>query len=168
MDNKITPSHILRLYTWQLLSNNTDIESVDGMIPIVPISDEPKLVNSGKLYIVYGYAEMPEGNLNEVRDGTFSMRITSPTFAQLGEVTTTISRAFENQDMSAANVNLWSSDYQDGILIGIRFTDLQVSYIEQAEPRETEGGPISAVMNIHYCYVTHQTVKTYQPNGLWA
>lgn len=165
MDNKILPAHVLRLYVWALLEAEGVLTKIGDLIPIAPIEDEPKFVASGQAYIVYGYTEMPGTELDQNRRGNFSMRVSAPSFGQLGHVLNTIARAFESCDVSVPNVNAWSSDYQTGLLVGIRFTDIEMTYLEGGEPPNSEGGPTEGVINLGYEYITQQRTKVYRPAG---
>lgn len=177
MNNKILPAHILRLYIWDLLkANNTaGLVPVNGHLPIIPIEDEPLLSDAAKTYMIYGYAENnPESGLREIRRGIFSLRVVAHgqnAFAQLGEITTTISRALDRGDASAENVNIWSSNFvvgSDKPFVGIRFTSVDVIYTEGGDAPETEGGPVPGIINIAYRYVTHQNVILPATGGLWS
>lgn len=168
----ILPAHILAHYVWELLQNNLDMQTIDGLPPIAPIQDEMRLEGKGLPYLIYGYAENWSGGLREIRNGVFSLRITgSRSFAELGDITTVISRAFEEGDLSAANVNLFSSSFTvdgDKPFVGIRFTSLDTSYIEGGIPADDEGGPIEAVVSIDYRYITLQEVKVFNSAGNWS
>lgn len=167
IDNKIVPAHILRLYIWEILKLNTSMTTVNGLVPIVPIEDEPKLSDSGKAYIIYGYADSEANRNDHIRRGVFSARISAPTFAQIGQISNVIASAFESRDVATESVNLWSSQYPGGALIGIRFTELITTYVEGGEAPETEGGPVDAVVNISYRFITDLEVNRPVPNGLW-
>jgi len=177
ISNRIIPAHILRLYIWDLFKNNTGLQEVNGLVPIVPIEDEPKLEQSGQTYFVYGFAESQSGPFQEIKRGIFSLRYSTQNFSTVGEITTTISRAFENSDHASKQVNLWSSNYggdsvtdplrgsADNPFIGIRFTSLEVTYTEGGEPPDSEGAPIEGIINIGYNYISLQTVKQFRPAG---
>lgn len=161
ISTKILPAHILRLYIWELLKNNTNMTTVDGLVPVIPIEDEPKLQDSGKSYLIYGYAEQTPTRLPEMRRGTFSLRIIARDFGDLGWITNVIIRAFENSQFAAENINLWSSQFTDGELVGIRFTSAEVSYVEGGSAPDTESGPSEGLVNIAFQYITQQDVKTF-------
>jgi hypothetical protein len=172
MRMNILAPHILRLYTWNLLMNNTALTTIAGrdgtqLIPIAPVNDEPDLRDSGSSYIIYGFAEQ-EPDMSVLHRGTMSYRIVARTFADLSEIMAVISSGFEIEDMTASNINLWSSQYGGGIFIGTRFTSCCVTYSEAADAQEQEGGPIEGLINIRYNYVVDKPVKTFQPNGTWA
>lgn len=169
ISNRVQPASILRLYIWELLQahellSKIQVQTPSGpadILPVIPIEDEPKVANSGKTYIIYGFGENQGGNLNEIKNGAFSIRVVSDSTTEIGEITTTISRAFEDEDKSAANVNAWSSIAMNGVLIGIRFTWLNVSFISSPEPPDTEGGKGYGIMNISYRYISKQKSKRF-------
>lgn len=169
VDIKIIPPHILRLYAWEVLELNDALSMIDDYIPVIPIEDEPKLADSGKSYIIYGWAEHPDPNY-EIRRGTFSMRVIGRTFGELGHIINILTRAFEAGDQSAEHVNLWSSSFNDNQLVGIRFTNLDIGYVEGGSAPEQEGGPSEGLVNVSYRYITHQTIQLPEDSlgGLWT
>lgn len=155
--NKIIPAYIIRLFLWEVLSLNEALSKIDTpngqLIPILPVEDEPRVADSKKAYIIYGYAESEAQRIEQERRGIFSARIWAPTFAQLVEITNLIASTFESSDFATEAVNRYSSNYAGGALVGIRFTHLKTTYIEGGEAAETEGGPVDGVVNISYNYV---------------
>lgn len=168
MNNKILPSHILRLYTWDLLKNNTDIELVNGLVPIVPLEDEPRLSQSGKPYLIYGFSESNNVKDYPIKSGHLSFRVVTYTLSDMAEYLNVLSRAFEHGDQSAYHVNLFSSAVNNGLFVGLKFTYIFVTYLESPTPAETEGGQLEGVINLEFNYLSHSTVKQYQPTGVWA
>jgi hypothetical protein len=169
ISDKIIPAHILRLFIWEVLKLNTSMNApVNGLIPILPIEDEPKVADSGKAYIIYGYSENESGNLDQIRRGVFSARIMAPTFGELVEISNVLGTTFESRDIATEAVNQWSSAYANGALTGIRFTKLITSYIEGGEASDTEGGPVDGVVNISYEYVTNLKTQLPAYTGLWS
>ncbi len=168
VNNKITPAHVLRLYIWELMKDNLDWKPVNDYIPIVPVEDEPMLEGSGKAYIVYGYAENNTESDYEIRRGSISLRIVASSFGEIGSIVSTISRALENEDRSAENVNLWSTSALNGQLRGIRLTTIDSIFVETGEPPEKEGDTIDCIMTISFKYISRQTVILPVDGGLWA
>ena len=160
-NNKIQPAHIIRVYTLNLLRQSLNLADVNGYEPILAIQDEPRVADSGQTYLIYGFSDVEGGRVSEVRRGSVSFRIISSSIAELGEITTTISRAFDLEDRSARAVNEWSGQYQNGIFRGIRFTSIKSSYIDTPEPDEKEGGPVEGIIMVTYSYVTEQEAKQY-------
>lgn len=134
---------------------NTDLEMVhdsDGnaLVPILPIEDEPQIADAQKTYIIYGYSENNDARNYEVRRGVVAFNIKARRIGQLGEITNTLSRAFENCDISAAQVNAWSSAYTGNIFHGIRFGTIETIYVEGGIPETDEGGPLHGLVNVAY------------------
>jgi len=172
MRTNVLAPHMIRLYVWNLLSNNTALSTIPGrdgveLIPVAPVSDEPDLRDSGKTYLIYGFIE-DEPRMSVLRRGMISFRIVSTTFAELSEIIGVLTSAFEIEDYAAANINQWSTEYQGGLLQGTRFTSACVTYVEAADAEELEGGPITGTVNIDYRYVAERPVKLYQSGGTWV
>lgn len=179
ISDKILPAHILKMYVWEVLKRNTSMTQIPITVvrpdnsqvivnvdPIVPEEDEPKFDGKKEPYIVYGYVEDFSRPYPE-RSGNFSMRVTAETFAELGHILNVISRAFEREDITAAEINEWTSRAAPVDLIGIKFTHVKTTYVEGGTPPETQGGRIEGLVNVSYRYITHQEVLTYK-NGAWS
>lgn len=174
--NKYLPAHILSLYVWELLQQETGMQKVNGYVPIVPIQETPQL-ESDKPYIIYAYSESPGNRSFQQKAGTFALRFVVPKPADgasqitpLNRMVNTVAQAFQDFDIATEAVNFWSSNFGTGEFVGIRFTHLETSYVEQAEPAETEGGPIDGIVNIAYkCIINTPTpVVNSVPTGLWT
>lgn len=167
--NKILPSHILRLYVWEVLKQEGAMQEVNGLIPILPVEDEPKVADSQMAYAIYGYSEN-DAPFEQIREGVFSLRVIAPKFAQLGHIINTVARAFESSDISTEAVNRYSSKFPNGALEGIRFTRTKTTYIEGGEAGESEGGPMDGVVNITYRYINRLEIPVVNSakGGLWS
>jgi hypothetical protein len=170
INSKLLPAHILRLYIWELIDQEGGMETINDLIPILPVEDEPKVADSHKAYAIYGYAENESRALEQIRDGIFSIRVVAPTYAQLGQILSTIGRGFESSDVATEAVNRYSTQYPNQALTGIRFLQAKTSYMEGGEAPETEGGPLNGVVNIAYRYVNNLTipVPAVAAGGLWS
>lgn len=172
--NKILPAHILRLYVWEILDKDTSMDKVQTtrglLVPIVPVEDEALLSNTDKPYAIYGYSESESRVIDQIREGVFSLRVNAPTYAELGQIINTVSRAFESCDVATEAVNNFSSDFPNEALIGLRFTYLKTSYVEGGEASEDEGGPMDGVVNVSYRYVNHLPIPIPDSakGGLWS
>lgn len=165
INNKILPAHILIGYTWEVLSLNTSLSKVNGLVPISAIEDEPKLYDSGKTYLVYGWAENESPSQTEIKRGVINLRVMSKSIGETGQVLNVLNRAFENEDRTAENINIWSSTRPE--FHGIRFTSVCTAYIESIEPAESEGGKVIGNIAISYNYITNLAVSLPISQGLW-
>lgn len=169
MASKILPAHVIRLYAWEVLKLNTSMEVIDNLVPIIAIEDEPQISDAQKTYIVYGYSESNDARLYEKRRGVVAFRIKARRFGELGEITNTLSRAFENCDISAAQVNAWKAEYDGNIFKDIRFTSIETIYVEGGVP-DDEGGPLHGIVNVSYEAIINDpqfTLPAASQNTLW-
>lgn len=165
IDIRYNAPNILRLYIWDLVKNNVAGQGViNGLIPIVPLEDEPDLADSGKSYFIYGYTENYRNNF-PIRNGAFSLRIVGRDFNELSHITNVLNVAFEDCDLAAANVNSWSSDFAPADLKGITFTSVELAYVDGGSPGEAEGAKSEGIVTLNYEYKNLQTVKRFRPAG---
>jgi hypothetical protein len=93
------------------------------------------------------------------------LRIVGRDFNELSWITNTINVAFEDCDKAASNVNLWSTDFAPADFKGIRFTAIDLAYVDGGSPGEAEGAKSEGIITLNYDYVTQQTVKRFRPAG---
>lgn len=170
IDNKIIPSHIIRLYIWDIVQNRTTMETINGYVPIISIEDEPIIADARKPYIIYGYSEQESTRIEQIRRGAFVARIIAPDFGQLTQIINTIAAAFESTDIATEGLNTFASIYPDNRLVGIRFTKAKLGYLEGGEPPESEGGPVEGIVNISYEYISSLEIPvpaSVKNSGLW-
>lgn len=158
MQSKIIAPYVIRAYVWQLLKANVGLSDsmydVDGngrgLVPIVPLGEEPELQAFDKPYLVYGFAESPSRTPN-LMIGNIMFVVYSSKFSEMSEVTNVISKSFEDE-FSVRNVNDYSSTIPD--FLGLRFTDISVASVEGGTPEDEEGGRVSALVNLRYEYTS--------------
>lgn len=166
---KILPAHIIRLYVWELLQQEIGMEKANGLVPILPVEDEPKVADANVPYAIYGFSESEAGNMHVIRNGIFSLRVVAGTLVKLGEIINTVSLGFESPDITTEALNHFANNYQNGLLQGIRFTSVKTGYIEGGEASESEGGEVDGVINISYEYINNmETPVVGDFNGLWS
>jgi hypothetical protein len=169
ISNKTVAAHILRLYAWEMLRENGALSKITvggiDLIPIIPVEDEPEFRDSGKAYIIYGWAENEESNVEGIKRGNLAFRIIAEDSNQLSYITSILSKGLCGEDVAAESVNWWSSSYQDADFIGIRFTWIDTILIESADPAIAEGGQVEGNVMVGYRYVSSQHVKTYKPGA---
>lgn len=168
ISSKYLPSHILRLFTWEVLKTNTSMTVVNNVVPMLPIDDEPKVADSGKSYIIYGYSETDGSGPEQIRSGVISFRVIAGTSNELGQIINVIASTFESRDVATEAVNRWSSSFSGGALKGIRFTEVFTTYVEGGEAADTEGGRVDGVVNVTYRYVTDYKPTLPISGGLWS
>lgn len=157
--------HVLNLFAWEALKNNTSMVASDykGNVPIIPGGEEPDFNNIDKPYLVYGSSEDPSSNTGATRGGTVVYAIYSSSVIEINRIMNVLVSNIEEQD-SARRVNAWSSKYQVGSafpFIGIRFTDIRVVFGEGPSSADMEGGRKHGTLTIKYDFVSTYQVKKY-------
>lgn len=169
IDEVVSPIYLLRSYTWALLQANDhdtwDTTKYGGMIPIVPLSEEPDLAEYEGPHIVYGYAMHATGSLYIHNEGSLTYAIYDQNFRRLTKTLITLQTAFERQDEAARDVNNYAagvtgSTAESFPFRGIRFGSIDIGFVEGGSPEDTEGGRQSALINIRFLYYADYDVVT--------
>ena len=173
-DPTLGPDLLLRQYTWALLKYNDKLivnsspqqrETWDelnygGLIPIVPLSDEPELNDFDGPHIVYGYTGDTSGDAFWQRSGTMTFAIYDDNFRRLGRTLNVLETAFSRADHAAHDVNRFCSAFSTYDLKGIRFGCIYIGFMEGGIPETQEGGRQSALFNIRFDYFVDYNVTT--------
>lgn len=164
------PAHIIRLYAWEILRDKDVLSLINGKVPLIPLEDQPEVSDAGANYIIYGYSEGDLGNSDLIRQGVVAFRVIARNSNELAEITSILSRAFENSDIATEGVNIFSSNFANDALVGIRFTHIKASYIESADPAVTESGPVQGTVAIAYQCVKNlpTPVPESVTGGMWV
>lgn len=175
MDTVVSPAYLLRSYTWALLKANDpvtwDSSKYGGLIPIVPVAEEPELEEFSGPHIVYGYALDTTGSLHARKSGSVTFAVYDQNFRRLTNTLNVLQAAFERQDEAARDVNEYTSwvTREDNFdidgnpvkpFVGLRFGYISIGFIEGGTPEDSEGGRQSALVNIRFEYYVDYDVKT--------
>jgi len=151
MVDKVIPAHILRLYAWDVLQANGLLETINGLIPIIPLEDEPQVADAQMSYIIYGYGENNDARIPEIRRGSMVFRIKARRFGELGPINNALTRAFQGQDIPAARINQWKAKNSNAAAFAnISFKTTESVYVEGGYPEDAEGGPLIGIVHITY------------------
>jgi hypothetical protein len=160
MDSKILPAYVLLDYIWAVLKANTDMteDDYDGLIPIVPLSEQPEIVEYDAPHIVYGFSESATPDLYAKQRGNMAFVVYSTNAREVSHITNIIAKTFNRADDAARDVNNFSSTIP--AYVGLRFGYINTSYVEGGSPEESEGGRQSSAVNIHYEYYVDYDIDT--------
>lgn len=169
VDPVLSPAYLIRSYAWELLKTNMgdvwDEDKYDGMVPIVPVAEEPELAEFSGPHIVWGYALDATGTLYARNSGSLTFAIYDQDFRRLTKTLIILQTAFERQDEAARDVNAFTSRYNPTNrttppYLGIRFGTIGLGFVEGGTPEDTEGGRQSALININFEYYVDYNVVT--------
>jgi hypothetical protein len=169
IDARYSPVYILRNYVWDVIQANTDLSTADygGLIPIVPMMEEPELTQYSKPYIVYGYLLAGTNPLPAIKQGNMTFVVFSQSFGTLTQITNIIEHSLGRMDESAKDVNRYKS--QIPAYAGhdkIRFGEIHTSVVEGGSPEneDGEGDRQTAIVSVAFTYfIDHDIITTVQP-----
>lgn len=148
---------IIRGYAWWLLENNLEwtVDSYNGRVPIVPFSDDPELRMLDKPYLVYGFTETQGKSDKRVTDGTLTFNIISKQLSDISRVSRVLEAAFSRDDLSAKDLNQFSTTAGYSEFDGLTFHYTNVTFVAPGSPEKEDEGPILGAVVIEYCYKDH-------------
>jgi len=162
IDPIFTPAIMLRDYAWQVLKlNMPDVwneSEYGGMVPVVAAAEEPDLSQYTGPIIIYGYALSGTGLISDLNNGSITFAIYDTDNRRLNKTLMILKAAFERHDESARYVNNHTTA-KAGSWIGLRFTNINIGFVEGGSPETTEAGRQSGLINIRFSYVADYNVQ---------
>lgn len=148
-------AYALNSYLWKLLEANLGWTKVNGLTPIIPVAQQPELMQSGEPFIVYGSAIHQPQHLYVMRKEAVSYMIYATTVGKINETVDLLVEAFERQDEAAIDVNEWldTEAAGRGEHRGVYFSTIRVTMAEKAEDAaEEEGGYVVGLVMLETRY----------------
>jgi len=167
----LSPVYLIRSYVWEVLKKNDpntwDESKYGGIVPIVPLSEEPELDSYTGPHIVYGYALGRTNELHVRKSATMTFVVYDQNFRRLTRTINILHTALGRDDETAADINRYTTKYQsiqDDKTVnpyhGLAFGYVSLGYAEGGTPEESEGGRQSALMSISFEYYVDYDVVT--------
>lgn len=159
---EVNPAFLIRSYVWQLLKRNDhdtwDESKYGGLIPIVPLAEEPDLGEYSGPRIVYGYSGDNSTAQYARKYGSMAFAVYDDNFRRLTKTLTILDAALGRFDDAAKDVNKYTSTKP--AFLGVRFGYIRASMLEGGQPETQEGGRQSAVYIVSYEYYADYDVIT--------
>lgn len=157
--------YALNSYIWKLLEANLEWnkENYNGLVPIVPLAQQPELMETGRPFLVYGSNTHPPEHLYALKSESIAYTIYAPTANEANVVVSLLVDTFERQDEAAADVNQWlnTEGIATGIPRGISFGTIKTSMSQKAEPADEEGGYVASFVLLEARYTApNNTITT--------
>lgn len=137
-------AYALNSYVTKLLEANLDWKKYQGLSRIIPSSQQPELMQSGKPFIVYGYSTHPPGHLYQLERAAISYMVYSTSPTEVNTIISLMNETFRRQDEAAVDVNDWlttEAAVRAGGHRGVYFSMVKTTVAERAEEAaEEEGG----------------------------
>lgn len=142
--NATSAVYALNSYTWKLLEANLGWKKHDGMVPIIPLAQQPELMEAGTSFIVYGASRPSAQHLYALERQTVVYNIFSESSTTADKVAELLYQAFMRQDDAAADVNdHLANEVEKGKRAkhrGVHFATIRSYAVQDQEPSEYEGG----------------------------
>lgn len=156
--------YALNSYVWKLLEANLEWnkENYGGRTPVIPTSQQPELLATGRPFVVYGSAVHPASHLYSFKTEAVSYNVYGTSITEVNKIVSLLAETFERQDIAASDVNEWMNTEAAGRSIdrGISFASIRTSMAERAEPADEEGGNYSALILLEVKYTVNNDTLT--------
>lgn len=158
-------TNALRSYLWKLLESNLGWSKDDynGVVPIIPIAQEPELKDTGRPFVVYNSSQHEANHLYVLKSEEVGLYIYAPTVGEANRIAKLIADTFDRQDEAADDVNSWLNTEQAGRNKNrnIAFTSIKTDLIDRADATDNEGGYVAALVLLEAKYLTeNNTIVT--------
>lgn len=160
--------YALNSYTWKLLEANLGWKRWNGVPPIIPIAQQPEIMQSGEAFIVYGSAFHPPGHLYQRKKEAASYMIYATSSTQVNRIVDLLFETFKRQDDAARDVNDWlveEANHREGGHRGVHFESVRATMAEKAEDAPQEEGGYAVGLVLIEMYYTQDENSTIQTTG---
>lgn len=160
-------TYALNSYVWKLVEANLGWKKYQGLVPIIPVAQQPELMQSAKAFMVYGSALHPSSHLYQHKKEAVSYMIYAPTSTEVNKIIELLFDTFERQDEAALDVNDWLVTEAEGrgSHRGVYFTTVKATMAEKAEDAPDEEGGYAAGMVLVEMNYTEDPNGTIQTKG---
>lgn len=157
-DTRVAPVYVLIDYAYEALAaDNPDWNksNYDGLIPIVPLNEEPELTEfDDKPRAIYEYTMSQRGTTYFRGQGAVSLAVRDTNYRRLTRSLNVLDNALGRMDESARDVNAFV-DYvktNRAVNFDVSFGNIRLTFIESGTPETEEGGPQVGVINVAFDY----------------
>lgn len=155
------PVYALRSYIWALLKANEPTtwkeSEYGGLVPIVPLNEEPDLSEFDGPRIIYDFSIGDPGTLYARGRGSMTLAIRDHNYRRLTRTMNIVQAALERNDESARDVNDWIEAFAD---FDISFGTISIGFAESGTPETEEGGYMVGIVSIDYDFFLDWNVNT--------
>lgn len=162
------PVYALRAYIWAVLKENEPDawkESLyGGLVPIVPLNEEPDLSEFDGPRIIYDFSIASPGPLYARGRGTMTLAIRDHNYRRLTRTMNILQASLERNDESARDVNDWIDKFSP--TFDLSFGTISVGFAESGTPETEEGGFMIGIVSVDFDYFLDHLKSTDNPTGV--
>lgn len=158
-------TYALNSYVRKLLEANLGLKKYQGLVPIVPVAQQPEMLQSNSAFLVYGSSHHPPSELYQHRRDAVSYAVYAPSSTEVNSIVELLFDVFQRQDDAAMDANDWLGVEAQGRGYdrGIFFTSIRSTMANKAEdaPDEEGGYAMGLVMvEMNYTKDENPTLQT--------
>lgn len=165
---ELAPVFVLIDYAYAVLNANDsevwDKTKYDGLIPIVPLNEEPELSEFPGPRIVYEYSMQNRLTSPYRGRGAVTFAVRDHNYRRMTKALNILDESFNREDESARDVNWFTDQLRNRpvnpIPFNISFSSMRVSFVESGTPETEEGGMMVGVINVSFEYFTEYVINT--------
>lgn len=163
----VAPVFVLIDYAYAVLNANDptvwDKTKYEGLIPIIPLNEEPEFSEFPGPRIIYEYAMAARGSAVYRGRGSVTFAIRDNNFRRLTRAMNILGESFNREDESARDVNHFVHSLAtrplNPVPFNVSFGHISVSFQESGTPEEEEGGMMTGVVSIVFDYFTEYNLN---------
>lgn len=166
---EVSPALVIRQYVWAVLhATYPDVwnsAKYGGLLPIVPLNEEPELDEFDGPRIVYEYTHTDAGSTYFRGQANMTFAVRDHNYRRMGKTLNILEQALSRQDETARDIN----DFVDrrkagGIDYDISFGFIKCEFVQSGTPETEEGGRSVGIINISFdFFVEYESVNTRPP-----
>lgn len=164
----VAPVYVLIDYAYAVLNANDpevwDKTKYEGLIPIVPLNEEPELSEFSGPRIIYEFSNQETGSMHFRGRGSMTFAIRDHNYRRLTRAMNILQESLGRFDESARDVNEFTDALRNRVInpvdFDISFGHIRVSFAESGTPEEEEGGMMVGVVNVSYSYFVEYDINT--------
>jgi hypothetical protein len=164
----VAPVYVLIDYAFAVLNandpNTWNRANYDGLLPIVPLNEEPELTEFDGPRVIYEYSLNDTGTTPFRGRGSVTFAVRDNNYRRLTRAMNIMGESFGRLDETAADINDWADRLKDRPVDPVDF-DISFGYVRQAfaesgTPAEEEEGPMVGIVSIAFDYFVEYDINT--------
>jgi hypothetical protein len=162
----VAPVHVLIDYAYEVLAAGDPTwnkSNYGGLIPIVPLNEEPELADFDGPKAIYEYTMSQRGTMYYRGQGTVTFAVRDYNFHRMGRALNILDNSLGREDESARDVNKFVQwlKTQRNIDFDVSFGHIRLNFIESGTGEVEENGPLTGVFSISFDYYLEYPDVTY-------
>lgn len=164
----VAPVYVLIDYAFAVLNandpNTWDTAKYGGLMPIVPLNEEPELTEFPGPRVIYEYSISDTGTTPFRGRGSVTFAVRDHNYRRLTRAMNILGESFGRLDETARDVNDWADRLagrvDSPVDFDISFGYIRQSFAESGTPAEEEEGPMVGVVSISFDYFAEYVINT--------